>query len=348
MTAARERVVDASGDGEDLASLPGRQRRGLQGAASERRLDDQRAAGEPADHPVAARKILAARPAARGKLRYQGAPLTDAIGQPGVLAGIDLVESGAADGHRPASRLQGAFVARRIDSNSQAAGDRESAAGELCCEIERRRAAAGSRIAGADHRNLCLAQDADLSQHEQSGRRPRDLRELLRIVSLPVEDETDTAARHPLQVGLQRRRVGTSQIRPRRAGQFQLLDAVILEQSLQRTRGEQYPQMVDVESGCSREHRAGSSRIHGVQNRLSRALWREGKSGSKQPFCGNYRVRAPRPRSGRGCGLRVADDVVDVQGRLGTDDQRVADSIKRLEDQERAAALVGELDLRVE
>src|SRR5215204_5610028 len=93
----------------------------------------------------------------RRKLGYHGASRRDALREPPVFWGIDLVETAAEDRDGGAVGGQRAFMTRGVDAERQSAGDREARAREECCEFARRRPAACGAVAAADHGDLRLA-----------------------------------------------------------------------------------------------------------------------------------------------------------------------------------------------
>src|SRR4026209_1780553 len=118
MTAARQRAVDRTGNGEDLASLLGCQPRRDQRAARERRPH-----GQPADDAIATRKVLRQRRNAGGKLRDKCASRRDLARERRVLRRIDAF--GAATRHRDRATLsrERTTMARGADGDGAPAGD---------------------------------------------------------------------------------------------------------------------------------------------------------------------------------------------------------------------------------
>ena len=158
VTSAGHGVVDGARHGEDLATLFSRQPRRDQRAALQRRLDDERADGKPAQDPVAPREVVPERGDADRQVGDQrAAGLQDPAGQRLVLAG-DTPRR--ARGRRRRSWRRPASSAPRWAAASMPSASplviAKPGATEVVGELRGRVAPERGRVATADDRELRL------------------------------------------------------------------------------------------------------------------------------------------------------------------------------------------------
>ena len=120
--AARE---DRSWNGKHFATLFRRSSGGDQRSAATRRLDDDCAASEAGDDPVARWKIRGKRRSTRRELRDDQPFAFDAPKEFAVRLRIDDVDAGAEDGDRCAVGIERRFVCGGVDAASEAGDDDE-------------------------------------------------------------------------------------------------------------------------------------------------------------------------------------------------------------------------------
>src|SRR5258706_5821489 len=121
--------MDGSWNSEHFATLLESIARGDQRTTLERRLHYQASAGQPADQPVAPRKIGGKRGRTQCEFGYQGAFLGKPMCQIAIACRVNDIQAGTDYGDRRRQCGESAGVRGGIDAKSQATDDGKSTVG---------------------------------------------------------------------------------------------------------------------------------------------------------------------------------------------------------------------------
>ena len=146
-----------------------------------------------------------------GKFRDQRAAGGYALCQLFMIARIDLVEPAGENCNGGTFRVERALVTGGVDAQRETTGDGETGAREGRRELAGRGAPARGRISAADHGQLRLTQDADVTAHEEDGRSVRRLAQQRRVVGGRGRQQHGARGFEPAQVGVDERLVGRGQ-----------------------------------------------------------------------------------------------------------------------------------------